>query len=77
MVLDYRRLNSLYIYSSVNGLLGYDAQFLTVNNINAATNKKPLKPGPRTNNETIKNFQLLLKGEIWESVYMFNYCTVL
>jgi hypothetical protein len=44
-----------------------------INNTAAATNLIPLKQRTRKlNNETIMQFQLLLKSETWESVYKDN-----
>jgi hypothetical protein len=44
-----------------------------INNIAAAGNLIPLKKRSRkVNNETTMQFQLLLKSEIWESVYKDN-----
>ena len=71
----------------INGLSDQDAQLLTINNIYATTNKIPFKRKTiLINNETITNFQTLLKKETWERVYkvkdtncMFNsfLCTFL
>jgi triphosphoribosyl-dephospho-CoA synthetase len=49
-----------------------NAQLLTINNIVAAVNLIPLKQRTRTrkiNNDTIMQFQHLLKNETWESLY--------
>jgi hypothetical protein len=57
----------------INGLSDHDAQYLMINNIAAAGDLIPLKQRTRkVNNETIMQFQLLLKSETWESVYKDN-----
>jgi hypothetical protein len=57
----------------INGLTDHDAQYLMINNIAATTNLIPLKQRKRkVNNDTIMEFQLLLKSETWESVYKDN-----
>jgi hypothetical protein len=67
------RLQSPSTSPLINGLSDHDAQLLTVNNIYTTTNKIPLKQRIRLiNNETITNFQTLLKKETWESVYRDN-----
>jgi hypothetical protein len=59
--------------SIINGISDHDAQYLMINNIAATTNLILLKQGKRkVNNETITQFQLLLKSETWESVYIDN-----
>jgi hypothetical protein len=53
-----------------NGLSDHDGQFITINNIAAAGNIIPLRQRTRKiNNETVMQFQLLLKNETWESIY--------
>jgi hypothetical protein len=62
---------SLYSTSPIiNSLSDHAAQFPTVNNIVAAATKiVPLMESTRKiNNETIMQFQLLLKNETWESI---------
>jgi hypothetical protein len=67
---DKSRLKSSSTSPPINGLSDHDAQLLTINNIYATTNKIPFKQNTRLiNNETITNFQTLLKKETWESVY--------
>jgi ribosomal protein L33 len=68
---DKSRINLSSISPIINGLSDHDAQILTVKNIYATLNKFPLKQRTRlTDNETIMNFQTLLKNETWESVYI-------
>jgi hypothetical protein len=67
---DNSRLGSSIPYPLINGISDHDAQLLTINNIYAATNKVSLKQRTRLiNNDTLTNFQTLLKQETWESVY--------
>jgi hypothetical protein len=57
------RITSSSISPIANGLLEHDAQFLTINNTVAATNIVSLNQRTRKiNNETIMQFQLLLKS---------------
>jgi len=52
-----------------NGLSDQDVQILTIKTIYATIHKSPLKQRTRLiDNETITNFQTLLKQETWESV---------
>jgi hypothetical protein len=68
--MDNSRLKSSYTCAVINGLSGHDVQFLTVNNIYAATNRIPLKLRTRLiNNDTLTNFQTLINQETWGSVY--------
>jgi hypothetical protein len=54
----------------INGLSDHDAQYPMINNIAAAGYLIPLKQRTRkVNNETIMQFQFLLKSETWESVF--------
>jgi hypothetical protein len=63
---DNSRLKSSSTSPLINGLSDHDAQFLTINNIYATTNKIPFKQKTRLiNNEMITNFQTLLKKETW------------
>jgi hypothetical protein len=57
------RLKSSYTSPLINGLSDHDAQFLTTNNMSAATNKIPLKEKRLINIYTLTNFQTLLKQE--------------
>jgi hypothetical protein len=67
---DSIRLNSSSTSPITNGLSDHDAQLLTINNIVAAVNLIRLKQRTRKiNNDTIMQFQHLLKNETWESVY--------
>jgi hypothetical protein len=67
---DNSRLKSSSTSPLINGLSDHDAQLLTINNIYATTNKIPFKQKTRLiNNETVTNFQTLLKKETWECVY--------
>jgi hypothetical protein len=67
---DITRLSSSSTSPIINSLSDHDAQLLTINNIASAVNL--IHPKHRTrkiNNDTIMQFQLLLKSETWESVY--------
>jgi hypothetical protein len=67
---DTTRFSSSSTSCIVNGLSDHDAQYLTINSIAAADNLISLKQRTRTiNNETVMQFQLLLKNETWETVY--------
>jgi hypothetical protein len=67
---DFIRFSSSSASPIINGLSEHDAQHLMINNIAAAGNVILLKQRTRkVNNETIKQFQLLLKSETWEFVY--------
>jgi hypothetical protein len=59
----------------INGLSDHDAQILIIKNIYVTTNKVASKQKNRPiNNETIMNFQTLLKNETWD----YNtYCKIL
>jgi hypothetical protein len=62
---DNVKLSSSFTSPIINGLSGHDAQLLTINNIFAATYIVPLKQRMRKiNNETIMQFQLLLKQNL-------------
>jgi hypothetical protein len=64
------RLSSSSTCPIINGLSNHDAQLFTVNNTASAVTLVPLKQRTRKiNNDTIMQFQLLLKNETWESVY--------
>jgi hypothetical protein len=55
---DNSRLGSTITLPLLNGLSDHDAQLLTINNIDAATKKVPLKQRTRiTNSETLTNLQ--------------------
>jgi hypothetical protein len=70
---DSIRFSSSSTSPIINGLSDHDAQYLMINNIAAATNLIPLKQRTRkVNNETIMQFQLLLKSETQESIYKDN-----
>jgi hypothetical protein len=67
---DNSRMNLSSISPIINGLSDHDAQILTIKNVYATTNKFPLKQRIKLiDNETIMNFQTLLKKETWESVF--------
>jgi hypothetical protein len=67
------RFNSSSTSPIINGLSDHDAQYLMINNIAAAGNLIPLKQRTRkVNNETVMQYQLLLKSETWELVYKDN-----
>jgi hypothetical protein len=67
---DSIRFSSSSTSPIINGLSDHEAQYL---NIATAGNLIPLKQRTRkVNNETIMQFQLLLKSETWESVYKDN-----
>jgi hypothetical protein len=67
---DSIRLSSSSTCPLINGLSNHDAQLFTINNTASAVNLVPLKQRTRkVNNDTIMQFQLLLKNETWESVY--------
>jgi hypothetical protein len=68
--MDNSRLKSSYTSALINGLSGHDVQFLTVNNIYAATNRIPLRLRAKLINvDTLTNSQTLIKQETWESVH--------
>jgi len=67
---DNSRINLSSIPPTINGLSNHDVQIHTIKNIYAITHKIPLKEGTRlTDNETIMNFQTLIRKETWEFVY--------
>ena len=69
--MDNSRINLSSISPIINGLSDHDAQILTIKNVYATINKFPLKQRIRLiDNETIMNFQTVLKKETWESVYI-------
>jgi len=60
----------MFYISHNNVLSDNDVQILTIKNIYVTINKFPLKQSIRLiDNETIMNFQILLKKETWEPVY--------
>jgi len=66
----YSRLNLSSISPIINGLSDNDAHILTIKNIHAIICKYPSKQRTRLiENETITNFQTLLKKETLESAY--------
>ena len=68
---DNCRINLSSTSPIINGLSDHDAQILTIKNIYATINEFPLKQRTRLiDNETIINFQRLLKKETWEFVYI-------
>jgi len=68
---DNSRINLSSISSIINGLSDHYAQILTIKNVYATTNKFPLKQRIRLiGNETIMNFQTLLKKETCEFVFI-------
>jgi antitoxin component of RelBE/YafQ-DinJ toxin-antitoxin module len=70
---DCIRFSSSSTSPIINGLSDHDAQYLMINNIAAAGNLMPFKQRTRkVNNETIMQFQFLLKSETWESVHKDN-----
>jgi hypothetical protein len=70
ILMDYSRLESSYTSSLINGLSERDAQFLTINEIWAPTNKIPKQQWTRLiNSDILATFQALLEREMWESVY--------
>jgi hypothetical protein len=67
---DCIRFSSSSTSPIINGLSDHDAQYILINNIAAAGNLIPLKQRTRkVSNETITQFQLLLKSETRESVF--------
>jgi hypothetical protein len=70
ILVDSTRLNSSSTSLIVNGMSNHDGQFIIINNIVATANLIPLRQRTRdVNNETVMQFDLLLKKETWESVY--------
>jgi hypothetical protein len=70
---DSIRFSSTSTSPIINDLSDHDARYLMINNIAAATNLIPFKQRKRkVKNETIMQFQILLKSETWESVYKDN-----
>jgi hypothetical protein len=64
MFVNSTKCSSSSASSIVNGLLGHLYQYLMINNIAAADNLFPLKQRTtKINNETIMQFQLLIKNE--------------
>jgi hypothetical protein len=67
--MPYIRLNSAFTSPTVNGLSGNGAQFLTIDNIYAATNTVTLKQ--KTNiisNKRIMDFQNIIENETGEYI---------
>jgi hypothetical protein len=69
MFVNSTRFSSSSASSIINHLSDHDAQYLMINNIAAADSLIFLKKIRRKiNNETIMQFQLLLKNGTWETV---------
>ena len=70
--MDNSRKKSVFYISHNNGLSDNDAQILTIKNIYVTINKFPSKKQSirLIDNETVMNFQILLKKETWEPVYI-------
>jgi L-lactate permease len=67
---DSTRLISSSTSLIINGVSGHEGQLIAVNNIVATAALIPLKQRTgKTDNETVMHFQLLLRNEMWESVY--------
>jgi hypothetical protein len=67
---DSIRRSSASTFPIIDGLSDHDSQALMVNNVAAANNLIPLEQKTRkVNNQTIVQFQFLLKSETLESVY--------
>ena len=71
MFVDNSRIKLPSLSPIINGLSDHNAQILTIKNIYAAINTFSLKQRTRLiDNETIMNFQTLLKKETWEPAYI-------
>jgi hypothetical protein len=75
---DNSRLNLSSISLIINGLSDHNAQILTIKTIYATINKFSLKQRTRSvNNETIMNFQTLLKrkhGNLFINIKILTIC---
>ena len=61
------------IQACINGLLGHDAQLLTLNNFSLQTNNdEPSYTRNINNKNNIAEFQLLLSWERWENIFGNN-----
>ena len=68
---DNSRINLSPVSLITHGLSDHDSQILTIKNVYATINKFLLNQRTRLiDNETLMNFQTLLKKETWESAYI-------